>query len=56
MTSVGIQRLPLSMLIPKWWNPLIESAVPSAIARSKTGKAQMRSKKREISQSAQLLK
>jgi hypothetical protein len=51
MTSVGIQRLPASMLIPKWWKPLIESAVPSAIASSSTGKAQIRSKKREMIQS-----
>jgi hypothetical protein len=32
---------------------LIESAVPSAIANRRTGKAQIRSKKREISQSTQ---
>src|SRR5436190_5573792 len=53
ITSVGIQRLPVSMLIGPQWRPLIESAAPSAIARRITGKAQRRSKNREISQSPQ---
>ena len=41
MISVGIQRLPDSMLIGPWWKPLIASAAPSAIvgalARLKRG-------------------
>ena len=48
ITSVGIQRLPLSMLIGPQWRPLIASAAPSAIASRITGNAQMRSKKRVI--------
>ena len=39
------------MLMPKWWNPLIESALPSAIASSSTGNAQIRSKERDTNQS-----
>ena len=41
------------MLIPKWWKPLIESALPSAIASRNTGNAQIRSKKRVMIQSTQ---
>ena len=41
------------MLMPKWWKPLIDSALPSAIASSSTGKAQIRSKERVMIQSAQ---
>ena len=62
MTAVGIQRLPAAMLsvqpgkIQKlgmivWWKPLIERAVPSAIPSRTTGKAQIRSKNREMIQS-----
>ena len=51
ITPIGIQRLPPEMLRPKWWKPLIESAVPSAIPSRTTGKAQIRSKKREMIQS-----
>ena len=51
ITSVGIQRLPGSIEMPKWWKPLIDSALLIAIASSSTGNAQMMSKKREISQS-----
>ena len=53
MTSVGIQRLSPSRLMPKWWKPLIASAEPSAIESRITGNAQTRSKKRVITQSAQ---
>ncbi len=41
------------MLIPKWWNPFTERALPSAIASSSTGKAQIRSKPRVMIQSIQ---
>ena len=54
MTSVGIQRLPLSMLIgPKWWKPLIASADAERDREQDTGNAQNRSKKRVITQSVQ---
>jgi hypothetical protein len=51
MTPVGIHRLEPERLIPKWWKPLTARAVPSAIPSSTTGKAQIRSKKREMIQS-----
>ena len=44
--------LPLWMLIPKWWKPLIASAEPSAIPSRITGNAYMRSKKRVIDEVA----
>ena len=39
------------MLIGPWWKPLMLSAVPSAIPSRMTGKAQIRSKNREMIQS-----
>ena len=39
MTSVGIQMLPLWIVIPKWWKPLIASAAPSAMPSRMTGNA-----------------
>ena len=67
MTPIGIQRLPAGMFIVQpgkiqklgmivWWKPLIESAVPSAIPSRMTGKAQIRSKNREMIQSGALPK
>ncbi len=53
MISVGIQRLPDSMLIGPWWKPLIASAAPRAIPSRITGSAAIRSKTRVINQSVQ---
>ena len=50
-TPIVIQRLEPERLIPKWWKPLTDSAVPSAMPSRMTGKAQIRSKKREMTQS-----
>ncbi len=47
----GSRGSPLGMSIGPWWKPLIESAVPSAIPSRITGNAQIRSKKREMTQS-----
>ena len=44
---------PLMLIGPKWWKPLIDSAEPSAIASRITGNAQIRSKKREMTQSVE---
>ena len=54
---MGIKRLPpetLTVKSPKFqWTPLIARAEPSAIASRITGNAQIRSKKRVITQSSQ---
>ena len=52
----GSRDCPPLMLIGSpelWWKPLTDSAVPSAIASRITGNAQIRSKKREITQSVE---